>query len=879
MVWWALLLISVGFQLLSGLLNKTAAPKADEQPRLPQNDGSMPIPVVFGECLITAPQVLDYLDFKSEPIKKKNPATFGLTSITIGYRYYLGIVFGLCYAEGSHFSTNNPTLREVTIDNRQVYFANLHPPLPFGYEDIQINKPSFFGSKEQEGGIVTEFRFYDGSDPDGFLGVFKEADSYWEDQVQARESDPTLTMPHYKNLCYVVWKGPSSGITLGDYKSGYISNSTSLWPIGFKVSRYPVYFGAGTKTIGDAPATNGEHANPVECLAEVLTNADYGAGIPFAKLDNDTWDQAAFDVWSEGLGFDYLWNTLSTCEEMCSEILRYIDGVIWTDLQNGLIKIKLARQESLVGVATYTNDDFLEIESFSRGSWEDTKNEIKISFPDHSKVDFEESTFTYFERANFGIQGESKVEAITYQGCPTFALASRLASREARGLSRPLARFKGKIDRKLWQGYPAGLFKFSWPEQGVTNLVLRITNIKLGTLNEGTITVDAVEDVFHSGEATYTAPTSTIWNDPLGGTAEDAEAAVGEIPYFYSRTDFNQVFGVAARPDSAHVAYDGALDGVIEEVNVDWTPRGLLVNTLPQVANGDYDTMGFTIDTLTDAEFVVAGTSTTIASEAASLAILGDPAGSHEWIAFESVSGTTTLTLDNVWRGLLDTPPLEWPADTPVWFFSVAGALFVNTLANGQTINFEALTRTPQDQLTSAGATDRNYTIQRRAVRPLPPYYVRLGGSYTNEQQDTGDLVFTWREHSRLAITQVLKQSATTETAESGITYEIDIYNFSTGVPVLLRNVTGLSSPTYTYTNTDELTDLGSSTLATALKMDFFSKRDGLRSLYAWTRYTYRVDPGSFGNSDWILQADVFDDAQSSNSVTGWDELGVEVFT
>src|SRR5262245_414850 len=390
---------------------------------------------------------------------------------------------------------------------------------------------------------------------------------------------------------------------------------------------------------------------------------------------------------------------------MVAEILRYIDASLWTDLQSGKIKIRLIRAGSTSTV--YNNDDFTEIENFTRGSWEDTKNELRITFPDHTKVDFEESTFTWFDPANFQIQGRAP-EEITFRGCPSARLASRLASREGRVLTTPLARVTARIDRKAWLVEPGGLFKFTWNEQGITDLVKRVANIKLGTLIDGKITISAIQDVFAVGTETYGNPATTIWSDPLGGEAQDAKSTVGEIPYFLQRDSFNRIFGMAERPSAAHLAYDGALDGEVEILEVDFTPDGLLVADLPQVSNGDYDTVGFDVDTLTDASFVEPGTPTEIGNAELGIALIGNPGSDHEWVAFENVSGSTTLTLDNIWRGILDTPPRGWPADTPVWFFSTGSALFVNVLGNSQTVSFEALTRTMRDQLTTAEATNHN---------------------------------------------------------------------------------------------------------------------------------------------------------------------------
>ena len=91
MVWYALLLIQIGLQILSGLLtNKNAKPEKSLD--LPHIDASTPIPVPFGRVLIKDPMLLDYLDFKAEKIQIRNPATFFITKTTIGYQYYIGMV-------------------------------------------------------------------------------------------------------------------------------------------------------------------------------------------------------------------------------------------------------------------------------------------------------------------------------------------------------------------------------------------------------------------------------------------------------------------------------------------------------------------------------------------------------------------------------------------------------------------------------------------------------------------------------------------------------------------------------------------------------------------------------------------------------------------
>lgn len=851
MAWFVLLLIQVGLQILSGLLtNKNAKP--EKKLDFPHVDASTPVPVVFGRCLIKDPMLIDYLDFQHEPVKIRNPATFFITTTTVGHRYYLGMVFGVCWGVTPQDEIGAKLL-EILIDNRLAWEHNQTNTeqaglgLYNGAEDpVVINRPSLFGSEKQEGGVRVEGYWYTGVDIASPLSP-QIPNAYWAAQR-------ALTMPNYKDIAYFVWHGPSFGnlpIGQGGKKSGLIGNAPRLWPLAFMVERFPrllTQFVLANE-VSDIPQADSPpldsyiHGNPVEALYECLVSTNFGAGIAAAHIYGGTGGgipnqlaDAAVTCWTEGLAFDYDWTSASPVEEMIAEILRYVDGALWTDPADGLIKMKLARDDyTLSLMPSLSNNSFDDIEYFTRGSWRETKSEVRISFPDQAKEGFEMNTATWRNPANYQIQGANEPAEITFRGCPSLRLASRLAAREGRVLSTPLARLKGTIDRKAWLLHPCSVFRFSWPEQGITDMPMRITTMTLGTLLEGTITLSAVEDVFKAGAATYTPTTSTIWTDPLGGAAADSPfAEAGEIPYWIQRDNVPRAFGVASRPTAAHVSYDGSIDGDVDALDVEFTPTGTLVADLDQLAEGDYNTVGFTVEDVVDADLIEAGTTTDIPTVGASLAIIGNPNGAHEWIAFETVTDNLdgTVDLDNIWRGLLDTPPRDWPLGTRIYFYAAGSSLFVKALADADVATFEALTRTMRDQLTAAEATNHTHTMQSRALRPLPPYYVRFEGSYTNETWSTGDIDLTWREHSRLTALEIFKQSATTATAEAGVEYEVDVYG-QDGV-TLGGTYPGIATPAFTYTEADYLTDFGSA--QTDLYFHVFSIRDGRRSLFPWIR-------------------------------------------
>lgn len=865
-------------------------PKPEAKPQIPETAGDQPISVPFGTCIIPGAELLDYFDYKAVPIKVRSIATLWIIAITVGYRYYLGIVWALCWGKCPQPGAGTE-LVAILIDGRQVW----GPPAELDDEGYIINsgsvpfdqqtpgyifKPTFFGNEKQEGGINTQFVYYKGADL-GYLAIPKVRDPYWQSEVTKR--DATVKLPHYRDLAYLVWYGPSFGklpLFYGERLSGNIGNTNRLWPIAFKVRRLPEYFGGGPveSGLGTLPGASGPHCNPITALYESYVNELWGMGLNPDEVDIDSFNAAATTIWSEGLGWSYLWTNASPVIELQNEILSFVSGTVYSDRQTQKIVCKLSRPDyNVEDLDTLTNDDFITIEEYLRSGWAPTKNEVRLTFTDQSTPDFKAETAFWQELANKQQRGETNPQEITFYGCPAMDQASRLAAREGRVVSTPLAQLTGILKRVAWRYHRGYVFKFTWPEEGITDLVMRVTNVRYGTILSPGIRLSCVEDIFKAGEATFGQSVATKWTDPLVADVLQATVVVGEIPYFMQRDSLTRVFELALRPNGAHINYSGVIDGNQDIIAADFTPSGLLRDEYQQLT-ADFDTVGLVIDTLADGELIEAASAAQIATDGRALAVIGDPStNAHEWIAFESAtydSGAGTVTLDNVWRGLLDTTPQTWGAGVRIWFFDGTGALFSRTLSVGQTAALKAITRTPLTSLRIDQATAHNITTVGRANRPLPPAYVLLGGDYFDEQQDTGDLEFTWLERNRLFQSEVIKQSAADVPAESGVTYEVDIYGAD---DVLNSTVTGLTTAEFTYENSQEISDFGG--LQVKLTLKFYSVRDALRSYTPFIRRVFRVDPGSFGNGDWILPPRVLGDVHATQANPNWDQLAVITLT
>ena len=65
-----------------------------------------------------------------------------------------------------------------------------------------------------------------------------------------------------------------------------------------------------------------------------------------------------------------------------------------------------------------------------------------------------------------------------------------------------LSKLTIKVNRRAYNFVPGDLFRFKWPKLGIEQMVFRIGEIDYGTLNDSTITIEAMEDVYSLPSAT-----------------------------------------------------------------------------------------------------------------------------------------------------------------------------------------------------------------------------------------------------------------------------------------------------------------------------------------------------------------------------------------
>jgi hypothetical protein len=656
MAFWLILLLLVATTVVSALLQKhspgaKASGIGDFQ--APTAEEGRAIPVIFGTVKCAGPNVVWYGDLKAVPIKKKS----GLFSHTVvGYKYYLGLDLAICHGPIDAFIELRAGQSPDDIAVPRINTVETADAIT-----TFLNAPKLFGGEDKEGGLYGEVVIYKGTPT-------QTADPYLVSVIGAAD------VAEYTGLCRIVARGVYVGT------SNYLKNWSPV------LRRCPSNLGqvdAVTNINGDA--------NGIEIIYECMTSTAWGLGMPPSRFNIANWQGAAQQVAAEGAGISMILDNPQSADQVIGDICRHLDCVVYTDPATGLWNVTLARNdydpETLLEIGP---DDIVEKPQFTRGSWEETLNEVKVKYIDRG--DFKEHIVQAHESANLAVTNEVKSETIEFLGFSNAELAQLAAMRELKTHSYPLARLSAKVNRKAWALRMASPFRYTYPADGIDQLVMRVTNIKYGNLAESKIEIEAVEDVFAVAYAAFDTPIVSKWTDPnADASAPTAETAI-ESPYqmLPTTTAHNRVLVGAARADSISLGYEvwvDKLDGLgYSETNVieHFCPSGLLVAPYPRTTAA-LDVAGFVLNTSRDLDTVI-GTDVTGRVRGDCLVMFAD---TGEICAFQGAhnNGDGTFSFSTIVRGVFDTVPADHAAGSRVWVIRDVGiTLLGNMDPDGQVV-------------------------------------------------------------------------------------------------------------------------------------------------------------------------------------------------
>ena len=467
MAFWLTLALWAGSFVIGQLLRpKVQKPSASgiSDVDIPTATEARPVPIGYGTFLVKAPNVLWFGDRSTDPLIEGGQ--------TFGYRYRLGLHYGICAGPID-------VVQQIYFDERIPYDPlgqSSTFPIPVGGAssfEISINDTDLYGAWNREGGPTGDINFYVGT-------LDQSSDPYLEEKMG-------MARPRYLGLCHAV------------FKSFGIGNSQNCYPVAFELSRWPIHLGIPER-IGDYDA------NPASILYDILTDTRYGLGLSPTLIDEAAFQAVGHTLFGEGCGMSILIEQQGAAEDVIEDILRHIDGTLFADPVSGLISIALARGDYDPNELITLDESSIESLEFSRPSWEDLRNVVRVRYTDPNSF-YREGTFELKDLASINATGEMNVEEIQYLGFRNSWVAGNVGLLALRILSYPLARLTLSANRKAQSLRPASVFKLNWPELGISGMICRVTRDGSGTLTDGMRTIEAVEDIFGVDRASYTVPT------------------------------------------------------------------------------------------------------------------------------------------------------------------------------------------------------------------------------------------------------------------------------------------------------------------------------------------------------------------------------------
>lgn len=728
------LLIYAGLFVLQELLRpkpefENARPAGLGDFRFPTATQGRVVPLIWGTVLVEGPNVVWYGDLRQEAIVEKVKTGLWTSERFIsGYRYRIGFQVALCRGPID-------AIKKLWIGKTLVYDGTATSSIDITIaEDTALQRQGFEATADIFLGSTSQ-------SPSDYLAGFQDAGA------------GTNRTPRYTGTCYLVFR--EQGVTAANAEGAFVGNSTSIEPVKVEAQRFTGLFdgqSAGEDSIG-------VDANPINVLYEIMTNTEWGFGFPAADMDvgiGSSFLSAADTMITEGNGFSMIVDREISASELKAELERQIDGVVFLDHRTGKWKVKLARADYSIGsVPQLTTSNVKEVKDFTRGSWQDTTNQIDVQFANRAN-DYVEDYARAQDMGNALIQGGGTVATTkpvagksVYPGVKTAALANNIAWRDLRVQSYPLARATMTLTRDLWDLTIGDVVAWTDATYGFTQLPMRVVRIDYGRLQQNEIEVDLVQDVFYFAAASYGNPPDTGWTvptDTLVAFPSDEQLAIEAPRGILSRDpefsgELSTKILASARRQGPEAVYD------VRQRNASGTPGGTYATaaTVPSFMR-----IGELKSALANGTAIPTSTITLTASPDSQTRIIAafDPDATSidvgvnlqhllyvdgEFMLAEgaSVSGSD-VDLDTVYRGVLDSAQKNHAAGTPVFLIFFGSGLTDTSFPSTNNVDIKLIPRSLSDELSEASATTISLAMNKRYLRPYPAAVMRYNGTLTD---------------------------------------------------------------------------------------------------------------------------------------------------
>jgi len=517
---------------------------------------------------------------------------------------------------------------------------------------------------------------------------------------------------------------------------------------------------------------NGPDMNPAHIIRECLTNRDWGLGYSTVEI-GASFTSAADTLYTEGFGLSLIWQQDSSIEDFIASVLDHIDATLFIDRRTGLWELKLIRADYTAStLPLFDETNVVDWGRLGRRAPSDLVNSVTVRFTDAWTDDTGAVSVT--DTARVQSMGEVIATTLDYPGIRYHGLAIRVAERDLRALSVPLLTGEIVVNREGADLGPGDVIRLRSPRLGLDDVVMRISEIGQGDGRDNGIRLKLAEDVFALGATAIAGGRMPSGTGVAAPPRALTRRMVEEAPYWLlvrelghseagrilaEDPDSGTLVATGERPSADALAAELWIDpgtGPAQEGVVAFAPTVLLASDITDHPEARV----LPVTGWRDIGEVGIGT----------LASLGG-----ELVRVDGITSTAIT----VGRGCLDSVPRAHVAGTPVIFFDEAARITEDAWAAGETLAIRLLPETGRGTLAFALAPEDSVTLDRRAIRPLPPGRVQANGSYAPDVDAlvAGGVELTWTHRDRLTQTSpvIVDHTAASIGPEPGVGYALEL--------------------------------------------------------------------------------------------------------
>lgn len=807
-------------------------PKPARQPNLPRVDEGATFPLIYGRCRVRAPLLAWAGNFQAIP--SGDVYSYGLDQL-----FLVGIPFE---GEGAKVRFYGMFAGEYRVP------AIFSPDHITGVPDMGDNTliiiadtTNLDGQIPHQGGFI---EFLSGRAAQMLVNPSDGSPTSWAGERISRAVNP-FRIPGYRGVACIFLYGPSS--------SSWVIGETATPPTySFEMGSFP---DPATKLSSDFD----EDANPADVLYDLLVAKLGKLGYDATLIDRTSFGFNASVLFEEGHGYSRAIEDTQDANVHIQSILEQIDGVIFQDRVTGKIKLGLARSDYDVDdVPNINPDNCDELQNYSTSTWDNLPNKIRINFENREKNYATDSAPT---QSLAGINTNLQVRelAIEMPGCKTMALAKKLAARELAARSRPLTKCTAIVNRSFWATNVGDVVTVTWPLYNLNKVAFRVAKVNDGQLRSGQIALDLIQDIFDNPAAAFstpfvpTPPTNSTVLVPL------TERVFTEAPYWWMvkaraagvitdenvqrimafavqegaadqfkelSQNFSQALALPAVVPAGTPSSGGFTSSGFGSSSVDVPPNlfsqmptALVETAYPRTAD-PYDTVtNLRIKTIAGslppdprATNTLAFVQSQIANNGINMIMVG-----REIMAYEQATdlGGGVTELSGIWRGILDTVPVDHPIDERIYFMQPFGGLnFVNRVGRvgwpiSTPTHFARGKSIPIDGTTGIANGGDPTDIQHISLRGSKPYPCADFGLYGTNIEGTiglaGDSAYkavTLLEEgfepyalTRSRLNATIQRGDDSTTSEDGVVFDLYAQKVGRSEVALAAGLTNPTSP------------------------------------------------------------------------------------